>query len=127
MPLDTAGLIAASRQFASALLAPNDDRDTTRIVMGLLAVVHLITKEDPTSRAMVALQLRQMASEMENSAPPLLNWRPAPGLRLGRVLINARRPVSGVERTCPKAAGTSPFDPELTSTAKEVVKLMRCI
>ena len=75
MPLDTAGLIAASRQFASALLAPNDDRDTTRIVMGLLAVVHLITKEDPTSRAMVALQLRQMASEMENSAPPLLNWR----------------------------------------------------
>src|SRR5258707_10346808 len=31
--------------------------------------------------------------------------------RLGRVLINARHPVSGVERTCPKAAGTSPFDP----------------
>src|SRR5882672_6089246 len=32
---------------------------------------------------------------------------------LGRVLIDARRPVSGVERTCPKAGGTSP-DPNRT-------------
>jgi hypothetical protein len=30
---------------------------------------------------------------------------------LGRVLINARRPVKGVERTCPKAAAMSPFGP----------------
>jgi hypothetical protein len=30
--------------------------------------------------------------------------------QLGRALINARRPVKGVERTCPKAAPMSPFD-----------------
>ena len=41
--------------------------------MGLLAVVNMIVKDDPQSRSLVALQLRQLASEMENSAPPLLN------------------------------------------------------
>jgi hypothetical protein len=39
-----------------------------------------------------------------------------PAIHSGRVLINARRPVSGVERTCSKAAGTSPFDPGCVKT-----------
>lgn len=67
MSLDT-GLISASRQFAAT---PNDDRDAAKIAMGLLAVIHLLSKDDPTSRAMVALQLRQMANEMERRPQPL--------------------------------------------------------
>jgi hypothetical protein len=74
MPLDTGGLIAASRTFTAALLAPRDDdqRDVAKICMGLLGVVGLLVKNDQASKAIVALQLRQMANEMENSAPPLL-------------------------------------------------------
>lgn len=75
MPLDTGGLIAAFRTFTSALLAPRDDdqRDLPRICMGLLAVVHLISKDDPSSRPLIALQLRQMAAELENVRPPPIN------------------------------------------------------
>jgi hypothetical protein len=41
--------------------------------MGPLAVVHLISKDDSTNRALIALQLRQMAAEMENARPPAIN------------------------------------------------------
>jgi hypothetical protein len=41
--------------------------------MGLLAVVNMIVKDDPQSRSLVALQLRQMAAELENVRPPPIN------------------------------------------------------
>ena len=71
-PLDDHGMFEASRSFTAALLA-RDDQDVVKVTMGLLAVIHLLTKEDAASRAMVALQLRALASEMETIAPPLLN------------------------------------------------------
>jgi hypothetical protein len=66
------GLITTSRTFTAALLA-RDDRGPVKISMGLLAVVNMIVKDDPQSRSLVALQLRQMAAELENVRPPPIN------------------------------------------------------
>jgi hypothetical protein len=64
------GLITTSRTFTAALLATTAIR---KISMGLLAVVNMIVKDDPQSRSLVALQLRQMAAELENVRPPPIN------------------------------------------------------
>jgi hypothetical protein len=64
MPLDDAGLIAASRTFAARLLAHDDD--PARIAMGLLAIVSQLGRSDPTSWLLIAIALRNAAAAMED-------------------------------------------------------------